>query len=757
MTIKKTLSKGSFMDSLKNARKLRFQVSHGAILSFTALFLIIFIAFTIRVLPMRWEIPNNALGLSEFDSFFEFSLTSHMVQYGLVSPYYPHPWINYQQNYPWGLDMSSSLPSVPITGAVIYDVLSFFGVKIDLMTLVSLLPAVLGALAVLVTYFVGKDMGGKAVGLFAALFMALGPTFISRTSIGFYETENVGILSLVLFIFFFLRAIEQNRSLRTSMIYSVLGGLALAYFAGGWGGAYYLTGFIALFTLVLILMRRYSQRLLISYSLTFGVGLFIAINIPYLSPHYLLTLPVVPIAGVFVLLCLSEALRQNLSMRTKSILVIVLVAALIVGFAALWRYGEIANIAGKFISVANPFTRSSNPLINSVAEHRLTAWGSIYTELGVGILFLLVGLFFALRNPTNRNVFLIVLGLTTLYFASSMVRLLILLDPAFALIAAVGIMGLLKPFMTLLKEAPQISAKAKRGMRRVGKEYCGVAILLIFILLTTNLAFSPQTGGTPRVYSEVYTPITISAASLPIGQPSQPIPQWLNMVSWMRTNLPPGTVVASWWDYGEWLSVLGNVTTLIDNTTENATQIENVAYAFMANETQGLKMLREYNVTYVLVFVTLGVQSSSSGTGATAGFQGFGDEGKWTWMAQISGEAESRFLNEGFMTQNYSWTNQTTFGGYSNSTNRFVWNEMGLNSTVYKLMSSAESAWVTSSGLQLGASGADTAVAPTYYNATNIAGQEIGYAQLQQYGGLIPLVALYKIDWAKYLNDTGTG
>ena len=28
-----------------------------------------------------------------------------------------------------------------------------------------------------------------------------------------------------------------------------------------------------------------------------------------------------------------------------------------------------------------------------------------------------------------------------------------------------------------------------------------------------------------------------------------------------------------WWDYGNWLSDLGNVTSLADNTTENATQI----------------------------------------------------------------------------------------------------------------------------------------------------------------------------------------
>ncbi len=755
MAIRKTMSRERFAESLKNFGKLRFHVSHASILSLSALFLIVFIAFTVRLLPMRWEIPNGALGLSEFDSFFEYTLTSHMVQYGLFSPYWPAHWINMQQNYPWGLDMANSLPSVPVTGAVVYDILSAFGVNVNLMTLVSLLPAVLGALACFVMYFVGKDIGGKSAGLFAALFLALGPTFISRTSIGFYETETVGILSLVLFMFMFLRAIEEDRSLNSSLLYSVGAGLALAYFSGGWGGAYYLTGLVTVFVFVLILLRRYSQRLLLSYAVTFGLGLFIAINIPYLSIHYLFTIPVLPVAGVFILLCLAEVLRQKLSARTKTVLAIVILAALIGGFAVVWQFGYIANIAGKFISVLNPFTRSSNPLINSVAEHRLTAWASIYTELGIGVLFFLVGLYFTMRNPTNRNIFLIVFGITSLYFASSMVRLLILLNPAFALLAAMGIMGILKPFNALLRETPQIATKVKRGMRRVGREYSAIAILLVFLLLTTELAFSPQTGGTPRVYSEAYTPITISAASLPVT-PNQPVPTWLNMVAWMKTNLQGTTVINSWWDYGEWITVLGNVTTLVDNTTENATQIENVGASFMGNETQSLKINAVYNVSYVLVFTVLGISQASGSQQLTVTPAGYGDEGKWMWMARISGEARDRLVSEGLIDQNSSWVDETAFGNYS-STGQFVWNDKGTNSTVYKLLSWAKQRYCDQNS-QYGVVPDVAGVQPTYFKEAYFAGLEIDpYTAAQQYGGLIPIVALYQIDWQKYYNDTSTG
>ena len=175
------------------------------------------------------------------------------------------------------------------------------------------------------------------------------------------------------------------------------------------------------------------------------------------------------------------------------------------------------------------------------------------------------------------------------------------------------------------------------------------------------------------------------------------------MLSYTRNNLQSTTVVGSWWDYGDWLGMLGNVTTLCDNTTTNTTQIENVAYAMMANETQSLKMLSHYDTSYVLVFPVLQLQISSSGSLDGVKFAGYGDEGKWFWMARISGEAISRFMtDETFGTQwmnsQYSWTNETSFGNTttdSTGAQTFQWNEMGLNSTVYKLMSDAARQWAT--------------------------------------------------------------
>jgi len=654
--------------------------------------------------------------------------------------------------------MGRSLPALPMTTAAFYLVISWLGVNVDLMTFAALFPAIIGALSCLIIYFIGKDMGGKTVGLFAALFLALAPSFLQRTALGFFDTEVLGILGLLLFIFLFLRSIDETKSLRSSILYSAGSGGALAYFIAAWGAAYYLLGLAVLFVFLLIVLKRYSQRLLFSYSITFGLGLFIATKVPIISMNYITSGVVLPIAGVFILLCLSEILRHNLSARAKAWLTGGSLAVIVGGFVALWQLGFISGIAGKFITVLDPFIRASAPLIESVAEHRISAWGNIYFDLGFSILFFLVGLYFTLRNPTNRNIFLLIFGATSLYFAASMVRLLVIFAPAFSLIAAMGILGILKPFYTLLKEAPQIAIKSKRRLARVSKEYSGIAIFLVFVLLVTNLAFSPQTGGTPRVYGQAYSPITISAASLPLGGslPS-PAEEWLNLLSWTQNNLQSTTVVCAWWDYGYWLSVLGNVTTLADNATINTTQIENVGYIFMAPEDKAMQMLEAYDAKYILVFITLQLAQSTTDQGSyVVQFSRFGDEAKWSWMARISGEAKQRFIDEGFMDANLQWTDENAFGAPNNQTGTWDWNSVGQNSTIYKLMSYAKQRWADVSGAPAGVSVDTPGVQPTYFKEAYFSGEELNPVTAStQYSGLIPIVALYEIDWASYYNATG--
>ena len=737
MALPGLLSKEKVRNGLKNVGKLRVKTNHSSLMVFSALVLIILVAFVIRILPIRWEIETGRLHLSEFDPYYQYSLTNYMVNNGLLAPYYPTQWVDHQRWYPDGINMGSSLSSLPMTTAIMYDIVSALGINIDLMSFCSLMPVFYGVLSVLVMYFLGKEIGGKAVGLLAALFLALNPAVIQRNSLGFFDTEVVGVFSLLLFSLLFLKAVEENRTLGSSLKYSLGAAAALAYFIMGWGAAYYLLDLTVLFVFVLVLLKRYTTRLFLTYSLTFGLAILVSMLNPDISTGYVISYAVLPVAGVFVILCLSELVRNLTAARAKVLFAIGILTALVGSFFGLWITGLIGGVAGKFLRVFDPFV-SSNPLVESVAEHKISAWGSVYFDLGIAILFSIVGLFFVARNLTVKNLYLLIFGITSLYFAGSMVRLLVIFGLAFSLLAAVGVIGLLKPFMTLLREPPKILTKKKFGLERVGKEFSGTAVFLIFLILMTNLAFSPQSSGVPNVYRQTYSPVTISAGSLPIV-PNQQVREWLDMLKYLNDFQDSTIVVASWWDYGYWLSLMGNVTSLCDNATINQTSIENVGYTFMTNETQAVKMLKLYNAKYILVFTVVALNQNSEGVPA-----GYGDEGKWTWMARISGSASQ---DQKAQWPDWDWTNESAFGQISNTTNQWVWSDRGLNSTIYKLMSWGRNQWCTTYGIT--DPGAANVTQPVlfkkeYFAGLNLTPQEAS----QRYGGLIPLVLLYKIDYS---------
>jgi dolichyl-diphosphooligosaccharide--protein glycosyltransferase len=761
METKSLSKKEQIINGIKSLGKLRPKINHTSMMTTAALALILFIAFTIRLFPMRWEIDpttgKSNLLLSEFDPYFQYRFTEYIVNNGFISWAWPNQWIDRQRWYPDGINVAkAAFPGLPMTAAFLYKIVSMLGINIDLMSFCALFPAIMGMLACLAIYFLGKDIGGRPIGLLAALFLALEPSYIQRTSLGFFDDETIGIFALIIFAFLFLRAIEEERPVNSTVKYALASGAVLGYFCAGWGAAYYPIGLTVLFVLVLIITKRYTRKLFLAYSLTFGLGLLLAINVPKLSPTYLLTSAILPVAAVFGILCLAEVLNNVKTTKWKLISVTVFLALILGGVTVLWYKGYMQGIAGKFISVLNPFTREASPLIESVAEHRVSAWGSIYYEFGFIIIFFIMGLFFVLGNLNNRNLFLLIFGLTSLYFACSMVRLFVLMAPAFSLLAAVGISGILKPFMTLLKEPPKISVKKKYGLEHVGKEFSGIAVFLIFLMLMVNLAF-PM----PRVYTQAYTPTTISGGSLSVSPQylSTPVREWIDMLNYMRTTLSPTTVVCSWWDYGYWMTVLGNVTSLADNATVNSTQIENIGFIFMANETQAMRMLKLYNASYILVYTTI---RADTGEWINAG----GDEGKWIWMAAISGKARERFINNGFISANEMWNEnldniRQLFGNHTLGTNwidsnkngqvdsgELEPNTKGQNATIYKLMRYAVESWKQKHG-----KGGST-IELIYFTPEFIAGLDNDGSK---YGGIVPLVCLYKINWDKYYSEHPSG
>ncbi len=693
-------------DALRRLGSLRVKLTHAALLELSLLVLILMLAFTIRLLPMRW-----GYYLSEFDPYYQYRLTSDIVHNG-----YTH-WLTWQDTmswWPWGRDVApTSFPGLALVAATLYNILNALGVPMvpayaagplasdGLYNFVIMFPVIMATITCLAIYFWGKDIGGKEVGLFTAFFLALNGSYIGRTSLGFFDDETVGVLSIILYSIFFLRAIEKEKPMKSCLIYSIASGLSLGFLFTAWGASRYPVGVTLVFVVVLLLLRRYSTRLLIAYGVTYAIGLLIAVNVPHLyGLRFLMEVTNVAVFGVFALLCAFEIISHIKTTSMKSMFVVGVLAAGIAAFTALYVFGYIAPLASRYQAVILPSERLTNPIVVSVQEHRPAAWGTLYYDLGVGILFIPVGFYFAAQNPSNRNIYLILFGLTSIYFASTFVRLTLILAPALCLLWALALTRVLRPFITLLKEKP-ITFKTKMRIEgHVGREFSAAFLILLFLLLTVTFVF-PSTESRlrgdpfPRVMEQAYVPVTIAAASLPV-KPDQTLPDWFDALNWMYFNLPSDAVVASWWDYGYWITTIADRRSLVDNATFNTTQIEQVGLMFMSSEDDAIQVLDNFNrlgesrgssarVDYVLAFFTF----DNSGNDV-----GYGEESKWRWMANIAFGDLNAYERFGNFTLGRNWTDTNQDGQATQD--EVTDNPTGQNATLYKMMQYGKSQRVSS-------------------------------------------------------------
>jgi dolichyl-diphosphooligosaccharide--protein glycosyltransferase len=572
-------------------------------------------AALLRSLPLRW-----GAYLSEFDPYLQYRITDYVVKNGF-SAYFS--WYDTVSWYPWGRDMATqNYPGMAFTAAMLYQFLQSVGVQITLLQLCVVFPIIMGTATCIVLYLFAKDLWGRGVGLFSALFLAFSSSHIFRTAAGFFDDETIGIFAMILSFHFYLKATSPECSFRSSAIYALLSGASLAYLASGWGAYRYPISLIALFSIVLVVLGRYSSRLLPAYGITFGFAFLIMTQIPQLGFTALKEWSTLAIPGIFLILCGYDLSRRAKTRQMKIGAAAAFLLLLVVAGLVLWHQGLITQLGSKFWTVISPSTRVDMPIVESVAEHRMATWASFYHEFGMLTLLGIFGFYFAAQRRRNNDIFIVLFGISAIYFAASLVRLSLILAPALALLAAISVNQLATPALDIIRETVIFPRKKIRFATRVGREF-GVAILLVLLLIIT-----PTFGGAARA---AYAPATIVTSSLPTVTQS---PQdWLEALTWMRDNLPDNTVVFSWWDYGYWITIVGGKHSLADNGTINTTQISVIGRTFLTDSDKALPILKRYNVSHVALLVTWYIKDN------TVRFYGYGEDSKWFWMARISNDS----------------------------------------------------------------------------------------------------------------------
>jgi len=634
---------------------------------------VLVLAFSTSFL-IRSQPADYGYELMEFDPFFNFRATEYIVENGFIEYFQWHDdksWYMPLDTTGIGLvdatggrDVSAtSQVMLHGTAAVTYQI---FGGNSSLYDFTILFPAVIGSLTVIVIFGLVRLFAGTTAGLFASLLFAVSLPIILRGSIGWFKSEPLGIFYALLGLYFFFSGIRsENKKIAFSKI--ILGGIIMTFSMASWGGIQFFIIPLGLFILALPFVRKDHRFLIWSIPLFVGSFLLSALMFERPGSSFVFGLGgislIVPTIFLVICIFIQKISKDENKIRNGLILLfsILLIGAFLVTISEELDFLPLPSF--RYLNALNPFLTTLDPLTDSVAEHATTSIQLSFFFHSILLIFSAIGAWFLLSNKISdsiifeRNemrVFVLIMGITGVYVSSAFIRLEVFASISLIFLTSIGL-------SILIKEIFKINLSKKKNYALKFS-----SIMILFILFTIPLVY-PSSNW----ISGVDFPPTI----LNGGTTYPPSNDWLETLEWIKLNTPEDSVVASWWDYGYWITTLAERTTLIDNATLGSWQIAKVAEIFMSTPDESWNLLTAWDVDYVVVYVAAQRLDGDYNGDSLYVLNGGGDESKKPWFMRIGDVELSKYLeSDGRTATNYFW-NETMLGKMIPYTTFLYYNE----------------------------------------------------------------------------------
>lgn len=395
-----------------------------------------------------------------------------------------------------------------VTSATIYRILWMLNFTIDIRNICVFLAPLFSSFTTIVTYLLTKELWSPGAGLFAASFISIVPGYISRSVAGSYDNEGIAIFAMLTTYYMWIKAVKTG-----TILWSTLASLAYFYMVSSWGGYVFLINLIPLHVIALMITGRFSHRVYVAYSTVYCVGTILSMQIsfvgfqPVQSSEHMLAFGTF---GLCQLMAFVDYLKSKLSKEQFEILfksIAIGILSIFLGFAAvLTLSGKVSPWTGRFYSLLDPsYAKNHIPIIASVSEHQPTSWSSFYFDLQILVFLFPAGLYFCFDKLTDANIFIILYGVTSIYFAGVMVRLMLVLAPVMCILSGIAASHLLSKYIKNVDASvatPFVSANEKsQNTQRadVSKKYkkyeqqnkgvkseiaLGFVVLISFMLIT---------------------------------------------------------------------------------------------------------------------------------------------------------------------------------------------------------------------------------------------------------------------------------
>ena len=614
---------------------------------------VLVLAFSTSML-IRSQPIEYGFQLNEFDPFFNFRATEYIVENGLIEYF---KWHDDKSWYPQGRDISkSSQVMLHFTAAITYQI---FESNLSLYDYTILFPAIIGSLTVVVIFGLVRLFAGTTAGLIASLLFAVSFPILLRGSIGWFKSEPLGIFYGLLGLYLFLSAI-QSKNKKIAFLKIISGGIVLALSMASWGGTQFLIIPIGIFLLALPFVNKDHKFLLWSIPLFVGIFLLISGSFERPGPNFVLGIGgfALILPTIFLISCIFIQKISGEQNKIRNGLVL-LVSIIIIGSFLFYVNDEFRLPDGdsvlplpsfRYLNAISPFLTSTDPLVDSVAEHASVSTDISFLLHSVWMIFAGIGIWLILSRKISQTktfvkndmtIFLLIFGITGVYVSSVFIRLEIFASISLIILSSVGLAILTKKIFSV-----NFSGNKKYLIK------ISYVVLIIFLfslplIFPTNYNWVSAHDSPPVIFN--------GATSNP------PSNDWLETLTWIKLNTPENAVIASWWDYGYWITTLSDRTTIVDNATLSTKQIQKMAQMLMSTPDNSWNMLKEMNADYVVIFLSAQKINDNVEDKLYILTQG-GDESKVPWFAQIGDFTVERFFESDLATHNNYFDEQTMLG-----------------------------------------------------------------------------------------------
>jgi len=513
------------------------------------LFAVLILGLLLRLFAGRNSLTENGILLPGYDEYY------HMRRILFTANHFPNTlWFDSYLNYPRGLEITwpPLFDQISAAFCVAFGQHSKAGVEMA----ASFVPMIIGIIAIVVVYYIVRELFNHKVALLAAFMAALAPYYLLYTMFAAMDHHCLEVLLSLITLLFMIMAISRSEK---KYPYAVASGVAMAALAYTWQGADIYLAIFPLYAVVQMTLdlkegkssKETATMLLAAFAIAFILVLPFW-NTSWLSASFHgIGAMIIAISIMFALSHITAKRKISWKAFPLSILIISALFAMLselaggffgvsamiqLGLEYIWGGGMIGKIG------------EAEPLIYDAETFSQV----VFSPLGLNLLISLGGMAASLiyircSTGVKRQ------GQTLLLLWIAVTLILTLGQSRFLYISTIS-MGLL------------------------------ISILFFFLLDLVDKRYkqaSPIAARSPRLVAAVLflllvLPTAWDAASFVQSTPPVVAGDWEESLAWLKENSnttsffekPEKTAeysVMSWWDYGNWVLYLAERPVVANN------------------------------------------------------------------------------------------------------------------------------------------------------------------------------------------------